>query len=223
MHATRLWLLLSTLVFSGCEPPGTPHIIDLIDPTATYLVRLSGRDTAPTGAFTFSISNISEHRLRAEIFKQKSPYVPARIIYIADSMDTAFKERYGAPEWVTANVLRFPSNWGRHEGKSDLLRVENHSEGLIRALRINTAQDMFMIFDLRPASETILRMGGTIPSADLNWFHVVAEWGDTARPSEAGASFSLRGGRQARYEFVISIGPERIEFAETRGPWERYR
>jgi hypothetical protein len=182
------------------------------------MIRLSGRATAPIGIFS-----VAEHRLRAEIYKQGELYVPQRVIYSADAMDTAFGDRYRPAEWVKPATLRFPGAWGRREGPPDILTVQNECQGLIRSLRVDTAQDMFVILDIAPGRPLSVPMTAQSPSGDLNWLRVAAEWGDTIRPSEASAAFSLRGGREARFEFVITVSPDRIDFAETRGPAERYR
>jgi hypothetical protein len=218
MQTRLLIVMLCAALVSACEPRGNPHLADLRSPNGAYTVRLWGRVTRPTEVLDFE-----EHRLRAEVYKAGELYVPARVIYIADSMDTAFNDRYSRPVWNRADVLQFPGAWGRHEEPPDVLKIRNHSAGLIRTLRIATAQDLFFIFDMNPGAELALPMSAIGPSGDLAWLGVDAEWGGGFSPSSASGSFTLHGGRSARYEFVITVSADGIEFAETRGQSARYR
>src|SRR5688500_8159897 len=210
--------ILCAALCSACEPPGNPHVADLQSPDGTYTVRLRGRATAPMG-----LISVSEHRLRVEVNSRSQLYVPARIVYIADSMDTAFNDRYGRPAWERLDVLRFPGAWERREEPPDVLTVRNRCDGVIRTLRVETAQDLFMMFDIAAGVELSLPTTAVAPFADLNWLSVHAEWGDGFAPSQANGAFTLHGGRSARFEFVVTVSPDRINFTEIRGQSERYR
>jgi hypothetical protein len=157
------------------------------------------------------------------VYKENQPYVPARIVYIADSMDTAFNDRYGQPTWERPDVLRFPGAWGRHEQPSDVLTVRNQCDTAIRSLRVDTAQDLFIVLDVAPGAELSLPTTAVAPSADLNWLSVQAEWGSGFPPSRGSGAFTLQGGRGARFEFVVTVWPDRIDFAERRGQSAPYR
>jgi len=103
----QFMVLVCAVLTVGCEPPGNPHVVDIASRTGTYTVRLTGRVTKPYGFFSFE-----EHRLRAAVYKGSVLYVPAREIHHADTLDTAFADRYGSPEWDGTNHPTIPSEVG---------------------------------------------------------------------------------------------------------------
>lgn len=212
------WLTLCALAAVACEPAGDPHVADYRSPASHYVVRLTGRTSAP-------VSFLREHRLRASILKNGEPYVPARLIHFADWMDTAFDDRSGRPNWVAANILRFPSQWmgARIDPLSDVLTIKNHCRGPIRSIRVESTNDLFIGIDLLPGVETPLQMTPLASTAEVASFFVDAEWGPPAMPSSAHASFLLRGGREGRYRFRVDVRSDRIRITETTGQSEPYR
>ncbi len=130
---------LIVVASAGCEAPGNPRLAALSSPGGTYEVHLTGRVTR---------ARIFENRVRAEVFKNGAPHLPARLIFAAGLFDTAFNERFGSPEWAASNVLRFPGRAGAAPGtEPDSLTVRNVSDQPFPSIRIETARDMFLVFD----------------------------------------------------------------------------
>jgi len=167
--------------------------------------------TKPYGFFSFE-----KHRLRAAVYKGAALYVPPREIHHADTMDTAFADRYGSPEWMAANILRFPAKWARQTGVRDSITVHNRTRGTLRSVRIGTAQDLFFLSDLAAGDELELESTARTRT-DINWFNVVVERGSETSPPRESGCFSLSGGRKAEYDFLITLSTNRVEFAERRG------
>jgi hypothetical protein len=137
-----------------------------VSPGGTYVVRLSGRVTS-AGFF--------EHRVRAEVYKNGILHLPARLIYVAGLFDTAFEDRFGPPEWVAANVLRFPGKITPAGPQPDVLHVRNAAPRPFRSIRIETAKDMFMAFDLAAGAAFTFPMTAPV---DVRWFDVLVDSGD---------------------------------------------
>lgn len=209
-------ILLCAVVTAGCEPPGNPHVADIVSPTGTYTLRLTGRVTKPYGIFSFE-----EHRLRAAVYKGSVPYVPARQIYLADPMDTAFEDRYGSPDWQAPTILRFPAAWAKATGVRHSITVQNRTDQRLPSVRIDTAQDLFFLFDVAPGDELELQSTATVRAGDINWINVAVERGGEAAPPYEQACFSLTGGSWAEYDFEIAVAATGVDFTERSGSSRR--
>jgi hypothetical protein len=64
-----LGVVVLALAAAACQPPDTPHVSTLVSPDRTYAVRLSGHVTK---------ARFFENWVRAEIYKEDVPHVPAR-------------------------------------------------------------------------------------------------------------------------------------------------
>jgi hypothetical protein len=212
----QFMVLVCAVVAAGCEPPGNPHVADIVSPTGAYTLRLTGRVTKPYGFFSFE-----EHRLRAAVYKGSVSYVPARQIYLADTMDTAFEDRYGSPDWLAPTILRFPAAWAEATGVRDRITVQNRTDQRLPSVRIDTARDLFVLFDVAAGDELELQSTATVRAGDINWFNVIVERGGEAAPPYEHACFSLTGGSKAEYNFVIAASGRGVDFAERAGSSHR--
>ena len=200
---------LIVVASAGCEAPGNPRLAALSSPGGTYEVHLTGRVTR---------ARIFENRVRAEVFKNGAPHLPARLIFAAGLFDTAFNERFGSPEWAASNVLRFPGRAGAAAGaEPDSLTLRNVSDQPFPSIRIETARDMFLVFDLAPRAEMTLPTTAPVKTDAPNWFDVVVDSGNPDALLRGHGTFTNRSSVRPRFTFAVTVSANGVEVAETTG------
>jgi hypothetical protein len=198
-----VWLCAAAA--AGCEAPGRPPLGVLVSPGGTYEVHLWGRGDRPL---------LFEHRVRAEVYKKGALHLPARLIYVAGMFTTPFDDRFGKPDWIDGNVLRFPAGDLAGRRPPDALRVRNVSSQPFRSIRIETAREMFMILDLPPRSETRLPMTPPKPRHP-NWFDVLVDSGQAEPLMRGHGTVEAPPGPRPPALFTIAVSAEGIEVAAT--------
>jgi len=201
-------LVVTALAVAALRPAGTPHVSTLVSPDRTYEVRLSGHVTK---------ARFFEHWLRAEIYKQGVRHVPARAFYISGPLESSFQDRFGPPQWLFPNVLRWPGSKPVPEAPPDSVIVRNTSTRSYRSVRIETGQDMCLIIDLDAGREQVLPMRVQPTSRRSIWFDVVIEAGTVGEFLRGNHTFELRRGAGAAYAFVVDISDHGADIAEADG------
>lgn len=199
-------VIVCAAVLSGCEAPGNPRLAAFISPGGTYEVRLSGRVTT---AWIF------QHMVRAEVYKNGALHLPARLIYTAGAFDTAFEDRFGEPEWLTPNALRFPPEGGAGGQQPEILKVRNFSSQPFRSIRIETGNEMFLIFDLPALADVTFPMAPAPEPDDPNWFDVLVDSGAGAPLIRGHGTFNPRPGRRPPLTFEVNVSAHGVEVSST--------
>jgi hypothetical protein len=192
----RLCTLACVAALSACEAPGTPHLATLVSPTGAYEVRLYGRVTSAA---------LLEHRVRAEVYRNGAPYIPPRVIYFAGLFNTSFEDRFGPPDWIVSNVLRFPAAGGAGGREPDVLHVRNLDAQPFQSIRIETSTEMFMVFDVAPGTDLVLPMTPPAKAADATWFDVLGEPGGAAAMMRGHGTFEPPDGPRAALAFTVDV------------------
>ena len=201
-------LVAALALATAASPPGTPYVSTLVSPDRTYAVRLSGHVTK---------ARFFENWLRAEIYKQGVPHVPARAFFISGPLETSFQDRFGPPEWLFPNVLRLPGSRPVPDAPPDSVIVRNTSTRSYRSVRIETGQDMCLIIDLDARREQVLPMRVQSTTRRSAWFDVVIEAGTVGEFLRGNDTFELRRGAGAAYTFVVDISDYGADIAEADG------
>jgi hypothetical protein len=196
------------LAASTCLTPGAPHVSTLVSPDRMYEVRVSGRVTK---------ARFFENWVRAEIYKQGVLHVPERVLYIADFLEPSFQDRFGPPEWLFPNVLRWPGSRPVPGAPPDSVIVRNTSTRFYRSVRIETGQDLCLIIDLDAGREQVLPMRVQSTSRRSVWFDVVIDAGTVGEFLRGNDTFELRRGAGAAYTFVVNISDYGADVAEADG------
>jgi hypothetical protein len=202
------------LATAACQPPGTPYVSTLVSPDRTYSVRLSGHVTK---------ARFFENWVRAEIYKQGVPHVPARALYISGPLESSFQDRFDPPEWLFPNVLRLPGSRPLPDAPPDSVIVRNVSARSYRSVRIETGQDMCLIIDLDARREQVLPMRVQSASRRSAWFDVVIEAGTVGEFLRGHHTFELRRGAGAAYTFVVNISDHGADIGEADGDAAPYK
>jgi hypothetical protein len=202
MIMRMLGVLCCAAIAAGCAAPGYPDLAALTSPGGTYVVRLSGRVTR--AAFL-------EHRVRAEVYKNGILHLPARLIYVAGLFDTAFADRFGPPEWVAANVLRFPGKVTPAGPQPDVLHIRSVATRSFRSIRIETARDMFMVLDLVAGAEITFPMTSPV---DVRWFDVLIDSGDPDARLHGHGTFGRAREARGPLTFVVEVSTNGARVAE---------
>jgi len=196
------------LAAAGCQAADRPHLSTLVSPDRTYTVRLSGHVTKP---------RFFENWVRAEIYKQGVLHVPVRAFYISGFLEPSFQDRFGPPEWLFQNVLRWPGSRPVPDAPPDSVIVRNTSARSYRSVRIETGQDMCLIIDLEARREQVLPMRVQSTSRRSAWFDLVIEAGTVGEFVRGNDTFELRRGAGAAYTFVVNISDYGADVAEADG------
>jgi len=123
--------------------------------SAYYKLTVKGHRTTP-------VNLLVEHAVLAELqIGQANPR--SFEIYRGDSLDRAFVERYGQPEWVAPNVIRFKRLKINSEGRESHLLYENHSANVTECTLIE-ATDLFVVLDMQSASRITVSASGNPPA-----------------------------------------------------------
>ena len=199
---------LILLATPGCEAPGNPRLAALSSPGGTYEVRLTGR---------VSRARFFENRVRAEVLRNGAVHLPARLIFAAGLFDTAFDERFAAPEWAAANVLRFPARAGAAGVEPDSLTVRNVSTQPFPCIRIETERDMFLVLDLGPNTGVTLATTAPVKADAPNWFDVIVDSGNPDALLRGHGTFRHRSSVRPRFTFSVTVSANGVEVAETTG------
>jgi hypothetical protein len=185
----------------ACEAPGNPRLAALVSPGGTYEVRLSGRATRAA---------LFEHRVHAEVYKNGSLHLPSRILYAAGFLDTAFEVRFGKPEWIAANVLRFPAKLGPGVRAPDTLVVRNVASQTVRSIRIETGREIFMVLDLPAGASTTMPLATPLDLEDSTWFDVLVDSGSMDTLMRGHGTFK-GSGDNPRLTIVVTVSAEGVE------------
>jgi hypothetical protein len=196
--------VLCLAVLAGCEAPGNPRLANLLSPGGTYEVRLTGRVRR---AYLF------ENRVRAEVYKKGVLHVPARLIYAAGLFDTSFDDRFGEPVWVAQNALRFPAESASGELTPELLKVRNLAPQPFRSIRIETAREMFLVFDLAAGAELAFGMAPPRRAADPRWFDVLVDSGNADALMRGHGTFDPPLDPGAPGVFMVTVSPHGVRVA----------
>jgi hypothetical protein len=134
-RAAVLLLLIASQL--GCElRSGETRTFKSAD--GRYVVEASGRFTSP-------LVPVIENVVRVRVLRDGSTLVQGRKVTRADSFDRGFDTKYGPPNWVAPNILRFPQN--RQAPRSDTVVLRNRSGKTLKYLEIVT-RDLLLLFDV---------------------------------------------------------------------------
>ncbi len=159
-------------------------------PNGTYTVNLTGRKERPV-FFT--------NEVRFDVLKNGKPFVSDQFLHSGDAMDLSFESGYPDYRWVDQNILHFYRGQNFNGSKPDALVVVNNTDKVIKYLIVYST-DKFLIFDLKPHSETNLLTSQS--RGDSNGFSVKGEFAEGGN-FENGASFKIR--KELRGPFTYHI------------------
>lgn len=205
MIAMRRPLIGTLFVFAaalaGCEAPGNPRLATLLSPGGTYEVRLTGRVMR---AYLF------ENRVRAEVYKNGVLHLPARLIYAAGLFDTSFDDRFGEPEWLAPNALRFPAEDASEGLPPETLKIRNLAAQPFRSIRVETTREMFLVLDLPAGAEMAFRMAPPRRPQAPRWFDVLVDSGDADALMRGHGTFDPPPAPGSPLAFTVSVSPHGV-------------
>jgi hypothetical protein len=193
-------VLVCAIALVACETPGDPFLASLRSPGGTYEVRLTGRVQS---------AHIFENRVRAEVYKNGALHLPARLIYAAGLFDTSFDDRFGEPEWIAANALRFPAEGSTGGMPPDVLNVRTTAVQPFRGIRIETTREMFLIFDLQRGTGMQFPIARPRQPADGRWFDVLVDPGDADALMRGHGTFAAPM-TAGPLRFLITVSPQGV-------------
>jgi hypothetical protein len=164
-----LTLTLTAIWSARCDRQG-PLAAKLQSPNGNYTVNVIGVLTRPTNMFI-------QHPVKFEVRSENTGLTARGDLYMGDSYDEGFEEKYPQHNWRAENILRFFAQPIRQSNGQVTATITNDSSRQIAYLKIIFV-DLFLIFDLKP-QQTVSLDARPYPS-DRVFLSVAGEFRDGA-------------------------------------------
>lgn len=206
--AICLVLIISLLVYRWVTPD--PVFFTTSSPRGTYTIELSGRKER-------AVLPISQ-TVHFSTLKNGKPLLSNKYLHSGDWLDPSFEILYPDHRWVGENILKFYREENSSKGSQDSIVISNQTGKVINYLRV-TSNDLFLLFDVQPGSETKLSVSPSM--GDLRWISVEGELSEKQSIAKNGVDFIIPKGLNGPFLYNIYITEEGTAIESTQ--LEKYK
>lgn len=147
-------------------------------PTGIYTVNLTGQKERPL-FFTVEVS--------FDVLKNGKSFWSNQNLHSGDAFDLSFEAGYPDYVWLSDNVIRFYNEKHINADKPKFIIVKNQTGKTINYLKVES-EDKYLIFDLKPGTET--KLIGFFSRGDTDGIQVEGKY-ENQRDFEKGAVFTI--------------------------------